>query len=168
LAHFFDLADLARRLLEAVGALSIEAERTWRTMPGLLQDVTIDAMENYMTRLSKREQVTASNIANIDTPGYKTKDISFYATMQELMSGSTSGMQGSSPEGMQTWKLTPAEPQVFEVPGLPMRPDQNNVDIDREMLKLGETSFGYSMMTQLLHFKFRTIGSSINEGRVGS
>ena len=120
-----------------------------------------------MTRLSKREQVSASNIANIDTPGYKTKDISFYATMQELMSGSTSGMQGSSPEQMQTWKLTPAEPQVFEVPGLPMRPDQNNVDIDREMLKLGETSFGYSMMTQLLHYKFREIGSSINEGRVG-
>ena len=46
--------------------------------------------------------------------------------------------------------------------------DQNNVDIDREMYKLGETSFGYSMMTQLLHFKFREIGSSINEGRAGS
>lgn len=137
-------------------------------MSGLLQDVTIDAMENYMTRLSKRQQVVSSNIANIDVPGYKTKDISFYATMQELMSSPASNLQGSSPEHMQTWNLTPAEPQVFEVPGLPMGLDQNNVDIDREMYKLGETSFGYSMMTQLLHFKFREIGSSINEGRAGS
>ena len=47
---------------------------------------TLDAMEAYMTRLSQRQQIVASNLANIDTPGYKTKDISFHATMQELLS----------------------------------------------------------------------------------
>ena len=39
-----------------------------------------------MTRLSQRQQVVASNLANIDTPGYKTKDISFHPTMQEMLS----------------------------------------------------------------------------------
>jgi flagellar basal body rod protein FlgB len=57
---------------------------------------------------------------------------------------------------------------VFEVDGLSSRPDQNNVDLDREMLKLGETSFGYTLIVQLLRGKFRTIASSINEGRVGA
>ena len=134
---------------------------------GILRDVTLDAMENYMTRLSKRQQVVASNIANIDTPGYKTQDISFHATMEELLSGPASGMKHTRPEHLEEWSFVTSEPQVFEVGGLPMRPDQNNVDIDREMLKLGETSFGYSMMAQLLRSKFRTIGSSINEGRIG-
>jgi len=118
-----------------------------------------------MTRLSKRQQVVASNIANIDTPGYKTKDISFHVAMEGLLSGPASGLRGSRPEQMQEWSFAPPEPEVFEVSGLPMRPDRNNVDIDQEMLKLGETSFGYAMMAQLLHLKFRTIGNSINEGR---
>ena len=134
---------------------------------GLIQDATIDAMANYMTRLSNRQQVVASNIANIDTPGYRTKDISFHATMAELLPASPTGLKTTRPEHLEEWTFAPAEPLVFEVQGLPARPDQNNVDIDSEMLKLGETSFGYSMMALLLRSKFRTIASSINEGRVG-
>jgi len=134
---------------------------------GILQDATIEAMGNYMTRLSKRQQVVASNIANIDTPGYKTKDISFYATMEQLLPGPAPGLRGTRPEHLEEWSFAPAEPEIFEVTGLPTRPDQNNVDIDREMLKLGGTSFGYSAIAQLLRSKFRTIASSINEGRIG-
>jgi flagellar basal-body rod protein FlgB len=132
-----------------------------------IQDPTIEAMGNYMSRLSKRQQVVVSNIANIDTPGYKTKDVSFHATMEELLSGPTAAMKATRPEHLEEWTFTPAAPEVFEVPDLPMRPDQNNVDLDREMLKLGETSFGYGMTAQLLRSKFRLIASSINEGRVG-
>jgi len=132
----------------------------------LLQDPTIDAMSNYMTRLARRQQVVASNIANVDTPGYKTKEISFHATMEELLPGSP-GMRATRPEHLGEWSFAPAEPVVYEVPDLPSRPDRNNVDIDSELLKLGETSFGYNMMTQLLRSKLRTISSSINEGRVG-
>jgi flagellar basal-body rod protein FlgB len=132
-----------------------------------LQDPTIEAMASYMTRLSKRQQVVASNIANIDTPGYKTKDISFYATMSELLSGSAPGLKSTRTDHLGEWSFTPAEPIVFEETGLPSRPDRNNVDIDREMLKLSTTSFGYGMITQLLRTKFRTIASSINEGRIG-
>ncbi len=130
-----------------------------------LQDPTIDAMSSYMTRLSRRQQVVASNIANIDTPGYKTREISFHATMEELLSG-TQGMKTTRPEHLQEWTFTPAEPVAYEVPDLPSRPDRNNVNIDNELLKLGETSFGYTMMTQLLRTKLRTIASSINEGRI--
>lgn len=132
---------------------------------GILQDATIEAMGSYMTRLSRRQQVVASNIANIDTPGYRTKDISFHATMEELLSGSALGLRGSQPERLESWSFAPAEPEVFEVNGLPTRPDQNNVNIDQEMLKLAETSFGYTMITQLLRTKFRMIANSINEGR---
>jgi flagellar basal-body rod protein FlgB len=133
---------------------------------GVLQDATIEAMANYMTRLSKRQQVVASNIANIDTPGYRTKDISFHATMEELLPGPAPGLNGSGPEHPETWHFAPAAPEVFEVSGLTARPDQNNVSLDQEMLKLGETSFGYGMMALMLRTKFRTIASSINEGRV--
>jgi flagellar basal-body rod protein FlgB len=130
-----------------------------------LQNQTIDAMEAYMNRLSQRQQIVVSNLANIDTPGYKTKDISFHATMQELLGGDSASLQTSRPE--HSAGLPPGIPanQSFEVQGLTAREDQNNVDLDRELMKMGETSFGYSMMTQFLRGKFRTLAMSINEGK---
>jgi flagellar basal-body rod protein FlgB len=135
----------------------------------MLDDPTLNAMGQYMTRLSKRQQLVSSNLANIDTPGYKAKDISFHATMEELIASQTVPMKATRPEhnSLDRLQFAPLEPEVFEVPGLTERGDGNNIDLDKEMLKLGETSFGYSVMSQLLRTKFRTIATSINEGRVG-
>lgn len=127
---------------------------------------TLDAVGAYMGRLSQRQQIVTSNLANIDTPGYTTKDISFHATMQELLSDDSVNLRTSRPG--HAGKLTPIVPQaqMFEVSGLASRDDLNNVDIDREMMKLSETAFSYSLMSQIMRGKLRTIASSINEGRV--
>jgi flagellar basal-body rod protein FlgB len=128
-------------------------------------DQTLDAAGAYMGRLAQRQQVVVSNLANIDTPGYKTKDCSFHATMQELLSDDSVALRTSRPG--HAGKLTPApQAQMFEVPGLASGADLNNVDIDMEMMKLSDTAFGYSLMSQIVRGKFRTIASSINEGRV--
>lgn len=133
------------------------------------QDVTLGAMEQYMTRLSKRQQVISSNLANIDTPGYRTQDIPFHATIQDLLANQTVPLHTSRPEHMALpgFNFIPLEPEVVEVQNLPVRADLNNVDLDRELLKMSETSFGYSLMAQLLRGKFRTLASSINDGRNG-
>jgi flagellar basal-body rod protein FlgB len=137
---------------------------------GFLTDDTLEGMGAYLGRLSRRQQVIASNVANIDTPGYRAKDVSFHATMEELLSAAPAPLRATRPEhrAMTAAFFAPTGPLVFEVDGLPSRPDRNNVDLDREMLRLGETSFGYAMIVQLLRFKFRTIASSISEGRGGA
>jgi len=132
----------------------------------LFEGQTLNAIESYMGRLSERQQIVASNLANIDTPGYKTKDITFHATMDELLA------DRSSPARLRTTRERhiDAEPfgpldRVFEPQGLIERADENNVDIDREMMKMNETSFGYTAMTQLLRGKYQKLSQSINEGR---
>jgi flagellar basal-body rod protein FlgB len=129
-------------------------------------DTTLSAMDHYMTRLAKRQNVLASNLANIDTPGYKSKDVSFHLTMEELLSLEQAAPTGPE-RGGERWSFLPIQHDVFEVSGLASRADGNNVNLDKELLKLGETAFGYSMVIQLLRSKLRTIASSINEGRVG-
>jgi flagellar basal-body rod protein FlgB len=129
------------------------------------QNDTLNAMEAYMTRLTQRQQVVTSNLTNIDTPGYKTKDMSFHATMQELLSDNSINLRTERPEHNPGMMPAIQQAQVFEVQGLTSREDQNNVNLDREMLQLSETSFGYSLITQMVRGKFRTIASSINEGR---
>ncbi len=78
-------------------------------------------LQGYLKVTSDRQQLIASNMANVDTPGYHTKDINFQSAMQQV-----------SDEG-NDMQLKPASP---EVNGLPERPDGNNVNIDRESLLL--------------------------------
>ena len=46
-----------------------------------------DTLEHYMDLLSARQKVVASNIANADTPGYKTKDIDFQSEFRSALGG---------------------------------------------------------------------------------
>jgi flagellar basal-body rod protein FlgB len=126
---------------------------------------TLNAMEAYMTRLTQRLQVVNSNLANIDTPGYKTKDVSFHATMQELLSENSIDLRAERPGHNAGMVSAFPQTQVFEVQGLTSREDQNNVNLDKEMVKLGDTSFAYSLITQMIRGKFRTLSASINEGK---
>jgi len=132
----------------------------------LFESKTLNAMEGYLDRLSQRHKIVASNLANVDTPGYKTRDITFHATMDELIATESSGRLRTTRERhIEGEAFGPPANMVFEPQGLTERADRNNVDIDREMTKVSETTFGYSMMTQFLRGKYNKIASSINEGR---
>ncbi len=112
---------------------------------GLIQDPTAEAMGQFMTRLSKRQQLVASNIANIDTPGYKTKDVSFHATMEEILSGGLAAAEHEHSLRLDSSRggLRRMEPEVFEVrrPAGAGRPQQRrhrpgNAETRRNVLRL--------------------------------
>jgi flagellar basal-body rod protein FlgB len=103
----------------------------------------------YLRVNSDRQQLIASNIANVDTPGYHTQDINFQAAMQQAMNDGGDA------------QMTPA---ANEVEGLPQRPDGNNVNIDRESLLLGETQLQYQMGVQLIKSEFHRLLTAIKEG----
>ncbi len=94
-------------------------------------------LERYMDRLSLRQSLTASNIANADTPGYKTKDVDFQS---ELAS-------------------------VIETPGLVTRNDGNNVSVDRESRMLSENAMRFAIASNLLQTQIRGLRWAIQEGR---
>jgi flagellar basal-body rod protein FlgB len=128
-------------------------------------DPTIQAMGSYMGRLSQRLEIINSNLSNGETPGYKTNDVAFHATMQELLAENSVEIRNTDSRHIQGMMAAPMKAQPFEVQGLESGLDGNNVDLDKEMLKLGETSFGYAFVTQMIKSKFRTLAMSISEGR---
>jgi flagellar basal-body rod protein FlgB len=87
-------------------------------------------IEHYLTLLSARQKVVASNIANADTPGYKTQDVDFQAELQ-----SAANAMG---------------PSVTEVAGLRVKNDGNNVNLDRESRLLSENAMRFSVATNML------------------
>lgn len=107
------------------------------------------SLERFLEVTSDREQTITSNMANVDTPGYHTKDISFKQTLFQLSDANGDG------------QFTPV---VSNVRGLLERPDGNNVDLDREGLLLARTQLQYSMGTQLIKATFHQLLSAINGG----
>ncbi len=106
------------------------------------------SLERFLELSSDREQTIAANMANVDTPGYRTKDVNF---KQALTTASDdSGLQ-----------LTPV---VSEVHGLLERPDGNNVDLDRESLLLAQSQLQYQIGIQLVKSNFHQLLSAISGG----
>jgi len=109
-----------------------------------LNQVAADAA-GYMNYLSRRQEAVASNIANADTPGYRTRDIvppsSFGAALEQAQFSS------------------------IEVPGLQVRNDGNNVSIDRESRLLAENDLKFNLASQLVRSELRNVRSAIEEGR---
>jgi len=109
----------------------------------------INILEKYLGLAADRQQLIVSNMANIDTPGYHTRDIDFKTELKRAL-------QTNSPT------VTPVAQQV---PGLLERPDGNNVNLDRESLLLSETQMQYQIGVQLVKSEFHRLLSAINEGK---
>jgi len=101
-------------------------------------------LERYMDLLSARQKLVASNIANLDTPGYHTQDIDFQAEFQSAMTG---------------------PPRVLEAGGLAVKNDGNNVSLDRESRLLAENALRFQMASTLLKGQIRAVRSAIEEGK---
>jgi flagellar basal-body rod protein FlgB len=108
-------------------------------------DRITNQIEHYMDLLSARQKLVASNIANVDTPGYKTKDIDFQFEY-------ISQMQGGAPN-------------VIDLPGLAMKSDGNNVSMDREARLLAENALRFNVASNLMKTQLKMVESAIKEGQ---
>jgi flagellar basal-body rod protein FlgB len=108
-------------------------------------------LERFLDVASERHKLVVSNMANVDTPGYHTKDLDFRS---ELTRATAAGEEN-------------VLPVTRSVPGLLERPDGNNVSLDREGLLLAETQLQYGLGIQLLQHEFHNLMSAINEGAKG-
>ena len=112
-------------------------------------------LEGFLSLNNKRATVIAANMANIDTPGYRTQDIDFQHELRHAMGRSGDGASAEN---------TSTQVGLHKVPGLLERPDGNNVDMDRESLLLSEVQLQYQFGTQLMKSQFHQLLSAINGG----
>lgn len=102
-------------------------------------------LEKYMDLVSSRQKLVSSNIANADTPGYKTQDLDFQASFQSVLEGGA--------------------PHKTLVAGLATKNDGNNVDVDREARLLAENSLRFSVASNLMKAQFAQIKEAIKDGQ---
>ena len=108
-----------------------------------------DQIARYLDLAASQAKLTAANMANIDTPGYRTVGMDFEAEMREAMDDVD---RGHGPRNM----------RVTEVDGLIARPDGNNVSMDREGLQMAEAQLKFRTGVALLRQEYQRVMDSIH------
>jgi len=106
-------------------------------------------LARYLDLNTRQIQLTASNMANIDTPGYRAVGMDFEAEMRQAM--------GSIEKGEAV-----RDPRVKQVEGLIVRPDGNDVSMDRESLHLAEAQLRFKTGVALLKAQFSDVVNAIH------
>ena len=125
-------------------------------MKDLLTTGAARSLERALDVAAYRQSLIAGNIANLDTPGYKAKDIRFAEELREATEAP--GAEGPA---------APARPgaTLHEAETGRLRGDGNTVDIDREMLNLSRTAGYYAAGVEMLKKYIGILKAAITEGR---
>lgn len=133
-----------------------------------LFDKTTNALSTSLNMRQLRHNVTTSNIANAETPGYHAKKVDFEdALTRALDTNGVNSLQTSSPEHFQIGTSSPAKVRadVYENPEVEVNNDGNTVDLEKEMSALAENAIMYKSALQLINKKMAALKYAISEGR---
>lgn len=131
----------------------------------MIDTAMTDALGRFLDVNAARLRLIGSNLANIDTPGYRTRDLDFRAELQRA-GAAAEGEEGTSPAG--SLHYASYTPVSRPVRGLVERPDGNDVSVERESLLLADTQMKFSLGVQLLKDQFHMISQAINSGGTSS
>jgi flagellar basal-body rod protein FlgB len=114
-----------------------------------------EALGRFLDVEVARQRLITANLANIDTPRYRTRDLDFRAELARTSA------EASAPPGLEYVHFAPTSHPVH---GLMERPDGNNVSVERESLLLAETQMKFNLGVQLLKDQFHILSLAINSG----
>lgn len=125
----------------------------------------IQTMDRSLTLASRRQTLIASNLANLDTPGYRTRDFSFEGAMKAAMSGhlSPTNLATTHPLHLQGSTSPSLPPTTDALQPTAERNDGNDVSLDRENMLLARTQQTYQNASTFMQVELRKLYSLIRE-----
>lgn len=131
-------------------------------------DKTTNALATSLHMRQIRNNVTASNIANAETPGYQARKMDFEGALQRAldldgMSKLSTSSGDHIPVGGVSVKAS--RPDIYEDPEGIAGNDGNTVDVEKEMSALSENAIMYKAALQLINKKMAALKYAASEGR---
>ncbi|HEX4286623.1 MAG TPA: flagellar biosynthesis protein FlgB [Terracidiphilus sp.] len=108
-----------------------------------------DQLARYLDLATTETKLTAANMANLDTPGYRAVGIDFGAEMRTALNNVDRGVGNRAA-------------RVTQVDGLITRPDGNDVSIDRESLNIAEAQLKFKTGVALLRTEYQRVMDAIH------
>jgi len=126
-------------------------------MEGLF-DKTYQLLSSVLDYRSARQKVIASNVANIDTPDFKPKDVKF----PEALKSAQTAVQVDL---ARTHALHFPLGQAGGTPNLTTIETGEKTSLDKEMMNIAENNLNYNLTVEFLARKFRSIQNVLKEAR---
>ena len=117
----------------------------------------IDSLRRQMAIAVAKQVASAGNLANVDTPNYKAKEVNFAETLKNKLSPGNSTFPSATADN--------GGVVLQEIQGLPQRRDGNTVQLDKELLSMSRAAGDFAAAQTALAAKFRLVRYAINEGR---
>ncbi len=125
-------------------------------MPGMME--AMFARENYalarklLDVAALRQEALAGNLANVETAGYKRVDIS--PDFASKLKDAAAANDVAAISNMDPWVRTDLATKA-------VRPDGNNVALDKEMLEMNRNAAEYEFLTQFMSNNIRRLNTAI-------
>jgi len=120
-----------------------------------IETLTSDQVARYLDLATSAAKLSAQNMANVDTPGYRAVGLDFESEMKNAISIS------ESRGGVETGEAAQPLHVRFE-DGLVTRPDGNNVSIDRESLNMAEAQLQFKTGVAVLRQQYQMVMDAIH------
>ena len=130
---------------------------------------SMDVMQRSLSVAWTRNAVIRNNIANIETPNFKSSSVEFESLLARAARDTTGFRNTMTHEGHRDFRgrenIMSVQPRIIQSRELSMRLDGNNVDIESENVALAQNSLFYNTVTEKLNSEIRRLRTAIAEGR---
>ncbi|HEV7731437.1 MAG TPA: flagellar basal body rod protein FlgB [Candidatus Binatia bacterium] len=124
-----------------------------------LFDPTLQGLSNALTVHERRHRVLATNIANVETPGYRARDTDFRRALDQAFTSA------GAPAVPGTTDPMDAATRMHEDLEMPARADGNTVDIDLQMAKLSDNTSRYAALARILTKRISLLRQAMDGSR---
>ena len=148
-------------------------------LTSMFNSSTLPMLEQVVNFTEARHGVLAGNIANLDTPGYKTRDLSPQMFQQRLQDAIERGRQ-STPTGRapypngaasaaSTSSSTSAKTRHSELAAVTgsmqgiLRHDENNSSLEHQVSEISKNYAQHNLALSLMTAQFRLLRAAITE-----
>ena len=127
---------------------------------GLFDQNHLSTLKKAVGVYAQRHSVTSQNIANVETQGYRARELKF----EEMLEGAGGGIQGRKthhnhlPVGVS--RISDTNGEITESDSF-FDNGVNNVDIDKEMTALATNDLSYRLATRLLSMRYTMLRGAI-------
>ncbi|MEG0259164.1 MAG: flagellar basal body rod protein FlgB [Lysinibacillus sp.] len=124
---------------------------------------TISRLENGLSYATLNQKTIAQNIANVDTPNYKEKKVSFKDVLADEQQTSISAYRSDNRHF--DFSIKQATPGVYDVDNLRYRNNGNAVDMDTQQAKMAENQIYYNALIDRVNGKLNSLNTVIKGGK---
>jgi flagellar basal-body rod protein FlgB len=134
-------------------------------LANIFQKTTIPVLEEVVAFAQARHEVLAGNIANLDTPGYKTADLSPEVFQDRLREAIQERDAAKPPQLSDVQDTGPGDPirRVRDSMKSILRHDEVDVSLEQQVMQITDNQFKHNMAIALMNSQFRLLEAAVSE-----